>query len=137
MVKPNESIDTIKNLIHDENEEYIPEQQILTYDKKTLSGKLDHYGVKNGDVLELKMAPITVNVKSFDGTSIPMEVTASNTVDELKTRVYNETEVLPRQQHMFLQTASKGNKRLTSGSLGSNGVKSGSKIHVAGANRGG
>jgi len=86
-VQPGDTIEHVKSLVDDEmdipplQQRMVFEGKPLKKDKKTLRD----YKIANGDTIELQ--PMSVNVKTPDGTIIPIQVKPNDSIQNLKMKV--------------------------------------------------
>jgi len=90
-VQPDDTIEHIKSLVDDEMD-IPPEQQRLVFEDKPLkkdSKTLRDYKIGNGDTIDLQ--PMSINVKTPDGKTIPISVEPHDTIEKVKQKVEKAT----------------------------------------------
>merc|ERR1719223_1127065 len=86
-VQPNDTIKDIKSLV-DEEMDIPPELQRLFFEGKPLkkdSKTLRDCKIGNGDTIDLQ--PISINVQTPDGKTIPISVEPNNTIENVKQKI--------------------------------------------------
>lgn len=128
-VSPTDTIGDVKDKIEDQ--EGIPkdEQRLafkgkpLTKDKKTLRD----CGIKHQSVLDLE--PMTVNVKTLDGKTIPVHVTPNDTMDDIKQKVKDKDPSVPADD---LQVRFNGKELPDQSTVAQNGINHGDTVDLSG-----
>lgn len=98
-IKPTDTIETIKEKVAAATGIEVP-NQILLYDGQVLpNGKTaDEMGIKDESILDLVQTPITVHVRTPDGTTFPVTIDPFDTIQSIKQRVAEDVGIEPAHQ---------------------------------------
>lgn len=102
-IKPADNIKSIKEKIAEEVEVEIP-QQILTFGGKVLTNpeSAGAVGLKDGSIIDLLPNYFTIQAKTSDGKTIPVQIKPSDNIESIKEKIAEEASVeVPEQVLTF------------------------------------
>lgn len=131
-VDSNEQVEKFKQQIQDATGMKLQNIELEFEGKAVLSGRLQHYHIRDGSKLQLKLKRIQVTVTTLDHKRLTMDVSHSETVDQFKTRLHRETGVPVPQQRLICN-----GRELNFGLMVDYSIQTGSTINMVGRLRGG
>ena len=102
--KPSDTIKVVKQKIQEQTNIPIDQQLLKSAEDKPYTkdkAKLEEAGIKHND--NLKLERMQVNVKTLDGTIVPVFCSPNDTVENIKKKIEKETDVPAKEQ--LLKTA--------------------------------
>lgn len=110
-VEQSDTIETIKEKIHEQKNSLAPNQIRLFFDAKQLeSGKtLNDYGIKEGSSLYVLLSAnrnMHIIVGISKGETLLLEVKTSDTAENVKAKIYDRVGITPRQMKLFFRGVS-------------------------------
>jgi ubiquitin C len=132
-VTPTDTIQDVKNKLASQASGSIPvEDQRLLYQGKELDPKkptatLTDYGITHGSTLDL--APMQIHVKTLEGTIIPVTVTPTDTIQDVKKKVASQAGIPEEDQRLLYQGKELDQK--PTATLTDHGIQHGSTLDLA------
>ena len=129
MVNPSDYLSDIKRQVEDESD--VPaKNQRLFMDGEELDDDMktaENYGIKAGSVVDMEPKSMKISVETPDGKLLEIEITPSDTSDDIKAKIAEETGMPePKQVLKF-----KGEELPSDGETAKDmGIRDGSKINV-------
>jgi Ubiquitin family len=91
-IDPSDTVESIKEKVAAESGIDVPEQIMMFNDGELPNDKTaDEVGLQDGSVIDLEQKPITVQVRTPDGTMIPVKILPTDTIKFIKEQVQPET----------------------------------------------
>nr|XP_039269027.1 ubiquitin-NEDD8-like protein RUB1 [Styela clava] len=127
------SVEKVKNMIRDKTGFSVQEQVLMFNGIEIGNGRLNHFRVCDGSTVQLFFKTFNITVKDFNGQSHALQVRLSESVDDLKSKVEQNTRVIPNQQTLTHEGRTLQNQRV----LREYGIHENSVVHLVGRLRGG
>jgi len=128
MVDPNNYLSDVKRMLEPESG-IPPQSQKIFKDDKELADdnkKVDDYGIKPGTVLYMEPSSMTINVEMPDGTKHKVDVSPSDTTEQVKAKIEAQTGMAAPEQIL----KHKGKEIPAGKKLKDVGIKDGDDIQV-------
>nr|XP_039269997.1 polyubiquitin-like [Styela clava] len=132
-VEQSESVENVKNMIHDKKGFLVHEQVLMFNGMEIGNGRLSHFRVCDGSTVQLFFKTFNITVKDLNGKSHALQVRLSETVDDLNCKIKQKTGVMPNQQTLTHEGRTLQSQRL----LREYGIHENSVVHLVGRLRGG